>query len=428
MGIVVSTIHGAIKFHTPRGIGTVFSTYEPDKVGERVKKFKEVSLEEVKGILSCTNAEEKIIVNSKYPEQMVIIGKQLPANFKEKLQDLLRSNADVFSWTHVDMTRIPRIIIVGGKPFNTEHKLNEYKHIKPVKQKKHGLGPDRSAAACKEVEELTRARILRKVKNQTWVANPVMGPPIRDWWTRYSTMRLDEILRPTLMTCLTLRNALLVSKKVHSWSILLPNKGVEKSYLFFKKLKIFIGKKTIQWTMDAEEAFQQMKKFMEILPTLTAPIKGEVLVMYLAASAKSISVVLLTEREGRQVPIYFVSRVLQGAELNHPALEKLILALVHSARREGGSTQIEISKDFSIEMPSKENERAAVRKTKTMMENPKLNNVWKLYTDWALSSDGSGAELMLISLEGKEYTYALHFGFKTTNNEVEYEALVSGLR
>ncbi|GJX02942.1 hypothetical protein Tco_1396681 [Tanacetum coccineum] len=154
MGIVVSTIYGAIKFHTPRGIGIVFSTYKPDKVREGVKNFKEVSLEEVKGILSCTDAEERIIVNSKYPEQMVIIGKQLSANFKEKIQDLLRSNADVFAWTHGDITGIPRTIMVGGKPFITEHKLNEYKHIKPVKQKKRGLGPDRSAAVCKEVEEL----------------------------------------------------------------------------------------------------------------------------------------------------------------------------------------------------------------------------------------------------------------------------------
>ncbi|GKB55308.1 hypothetical protein Tco_0906061 [Tanacetum coccineum] len=29
-------------------------------------------------------------------------------------------------------------------------------------------------AACKEIEELTKARILRKAKCQTWVANPVM--------------------------------------------------------------------------------------------------------------------------------------------------------------------------------------------------------------------------------------------------------------
>ncbi|GJZ49181.1 hypothetical protein Tco_0603371 [Tanacetum coccineum] len=112
--------------------------------------------------------EEKVIVNEKHSEQMVIIGKQLPASFKKKLQDLLRSNTDVFAWTYADMTGIPRTITVGGKPFITEHKLNEYKHIKPIKQKKRVLGPDRNGAACKEVDDLTKARILRKVKDHTW--------------------------------------------------------------------------------------------------------------------------------------------------------------------------------------------------------------------------------------------------------------------
>ncbi|GJQ89156.1 hypothetical protein Tco_0000295 [Tanacetum coccineum] len=37
MGIVVSMIHGAIKFHTPRGIDSVFSTYEFDKIGKGIK-------------------------------------------------------------------------------------------------------------------------------------------------------------------------------------------------------------------------------------------------------------------------------------------------------------------------------------------------------------------------------------------------------
>ncbi|GKD67366.1 reverse transcriptase domain-containing protein [Tanacetum coccineum] len=35
---------------------------------------------------------------------------------------------------------------------------------------------------------------------------------------------------------------------------------------------------------------------------------------------------------------------------------------------------------------------------------------------------------MLIDPEGKEYTYALCFEFETTNNKVEYEALLAGLR
>ncbi|GJS30557.1 reverse transcriptase domain-containing protein [Tanacetum coccineum] len=62
-------------------------------------------------------------------------------------------------------------------------------------------------------------------------------------------------------------------------------------------------------------------------------------------------------------------------------------------------------------------------------ENPsKPENAWKLFTDGASSSDGSGAGLILVSLEGKEYTYALRFEFETTNNEPEYEALLAGLR
>ncbi|XP_071719101.1 uncharacterized protein [Rutidosis leptorrhynchoides] len=53
---------------------------------------------------------------------------------------------------------------------------------------------------------------------------------------------------------------------------------------------------------------------------------------------------------------------------------------------------------------------------------------WKLFTDGASSSDGSGAGLMLINPEGQEFTYALSFEFNTTNNEAKYEALLAGLR
>ncbi|XP_071712547.1 uncharacterized protein [Rutidosis leptorrhynchoides] len=56
------------------------------------------------------------------------------------------------------------------------------------------------------------------------------------------------------------------------------------------------------------------------------------------------------------------------------------------------------------------------------------NEEWKLCTDGMSSSDGSGAGLMLVNTEGKEFTYALRFEFATTNNKAEYEALLVGLR
>ncbi|XP_071727947.1 uncharacterized protein [Rutidosis leptorrhynchoides] len=54
---------------------------------------------------------------------------------------------------------------------------------------------------------------------------------------------------------------------------------------------------------------------------------------------------------------------------------------------------------------------------------------WELFTDGASSSDdGAGAGLILTSPDGEEHTYALRFAFHVSNNEAEYEALLSGLR
>ncbi|GJT89461.1 reverse transcriptase domain-containing protein [Tanacetum coccineum] len=54
------------------------------------------------------------------------------------------------------------------------------------------------------------------------------------------------------------------------------------------------------------------------------------MIMYLAAAKEAISAVLMTERDGKQMPIYFVSRALLGPELNYTPIEKLILALMLS--------------------------------------------------------------------------------------------------
>ncbi|GKD45788.1 reverse transcriptase domain-containing protein, partial [Tanacetum coccineum] len=65
-------------------------------------------------------------------------------------------------------------------------------------------------------------------------------------------------------------------------------------------------------TTKVKAAFKQMKQLIAELPTLTAPTKKEELIVYLAAAKEALSAVLMTEREEKQMPIYFVSRVLQG--------------------------------------------------------------------------------------------------------------------
>ncbi|GJX88081.1 reverse transcriptase domain-containing protein [Tanacetum coccineum] len=116
-------------------------------------------------------------------------------------------------------------------------------------------------------------------------------------------------------------------------------KSKENSLPFFKTLKGCLKKKDFMWTKEAGKAFKDMKKYIEKLPTLVTPKPGESLIVYLAASKEYINAVLMEKRGKDQRPIYFMSRVLQGAELNYPIMEKLVLALMHAARRLKGYFQ-----------------------------------------------------------------------------------------
>ncbi|GKB70347.1 reverse transcriptase domain-containing protein [Tanacetum coccineum] len=111
------------------------------------------------------------------------------------------------------------------------------------------------------------------------------------------------------------------------------SKSAEKSLPLFKTLKKCIKKSDFHWTPEAEQAFKQLKQHVSELPMLVAPKPKEELIVYLSASHGAISAVLMTERDKVQTPVYFVSRVLQGPELNYTPMEKLVLALVFAAKR-----------------------------------------------------------------------------------------------
>ncbi|GJT09252.1 reverse transcriptase domain-containing protein [Tanacetum coccineum] len=94
------------------------------------------------------------------------------------------------------------------------------------------------------------------------------------------------------------------------------SKAAEKALPCLDTLKKCTNKKDFHWTAKAEEAFQEIKRLITELPTLTAPKKEEELMVYLSAANEAVSVVLLVERQRRQASIHYVSRTLQGAEIN----------------------------------------------------------------------------------------------------------------
>nr|GEX91413.1 reverse transcriptase domain-containing protein [Tanacetum cinerariifolium] len=160
-------------------------------------------------------------------------------------------------------------------------------------------------------------------------------------------------------------------------------------------LKKCIKKSDFRWTAEAEQAFQQLKRHLSDLPLLVAPNPQEELIMYLYATYGAVSSVPMTERGTTQMPIYFISRPLQGSELNYSLMEKLVMSLAFAAkwlRRPRTSVKGQILADFLTEMPGDVLQATPVA---AGQEEP-----WTLFTDGSSCMNGSGARLILTNPEG----------------------------
>nr|GEW67208.1 reverse transcriptase domain-containing protein [Tanacetum cinerariifolium] len=107
-------------------------------------------------------------------------------------------------------------------------------------------------------------------------------------------------------------------------------RDIEETFKTLREINMNLNPKNksdFYWIAEAEEAFKQMKQLIAELPMLTAPMEKEELIVYLAAAKETVSAIWMTEREAKQIPIYFVIRALRGPEINYTSMEKLVLAL-----------------------------------------------------------------------------------------------------
>jgi hypothetical protein len=92
----------------------------------------------------------------------------------------------------------------------------------------------------------------------------------------------------------------------------------ERGLPFFKLLKC---QDKLQWTEQAERALQNLKHHLQSPPVLTAPLPGEDLLLYIAATTHVVSSAIVVERTeeghafGVQRPVYFVSKVLSESKV-----------------------------------------------------------------------------------------------------------------
>ncbi|XP_074336798.1 uncharacterized protein LOC141673971 [Apium graveolens] len=253
------------------------------------------------------------------------------------------------------------------------------------------------------------------------------------------------------------------------------SKSSDRCKEFFKAIKVTV--KDFVWTPKCEEAFRKIKEQLGNPPILSKPLDGESLILYLAVSEYSISVVLVREEDTQQSPVYYVSKRLHDVKTRYTSIEKMVYAFILASRKlrpyfqahkievrttyplrqvlhkpessgrilkwamELGQFDLEYMPrtaikgqalaDFLLEFDSAVDDKALVvlhppHTEESLEEFP--HPWWILHVDGAVNNGGAGAGIVLMSPEGHHLMSAIHFKFYATNNDAEYEALISGLK
>nr|GEY59253.1 reverse transcriptase domain-containing protein [Tanacetum cinerariifolium] len=372
---VPSTVHGMLKFPVEGGIATIRNT---------ILKPAE-----------CASVTTSPIIPGEE--------KSRPANFTVAL------HPDFPDQEPSEMTGVSRSV--------AEYRLNIREGYSPVRQKKRGQAPERAKAIQAEVQKLVDAGIMREVYYHDWLSNPIMMRKHDGSWRMcvdftdlnkayaykgYHQIQLAEADEE--------KTTFHTGQGVYCYTKMpfgLNNVGATYQRLMDKafesqagwNIEVYVDDLVVkshtedEMVRDIEETFRTLHKVnMKLNPKKCSFGLAEGVFLGTSFQAAEAAFVRAT-----------------------PKGEQLKCDLLHKLRATGTGTKLladgEIG-DVSQAAP------AAVTQ-----EEP-----CTLFTNGSSCVDGSGAGLILTNPVGVEFTYALRFQFTASNNEVEYEALVAGLR
>lgn len=112
------------------------------------------------------------------------------------------------------------------------------------------------------------------------------------------------------------------------------SRSTERGLPFFEVLR---GYEPFRWGPAQQAAFDDLKQYLLKLSTLASPEPDEPLLLYVAASPHAVNAVLvketLDEHQKRQIPIHYISKVLEGPKKHYSELEKVAYAVVMVAKK-----------------------------------------------------------------------------------------------
>ena len=168
---VTSTYHLLVRFPTEHGIGELkgdqattrecyFASLGPET------RHQTMTIDEGQKLVEPTKELKVVVLDEEKPNKTTSIGTRMDRRLRESIIEFLKSNLDVFAWTHDDMPSID--------PSTVCRKLNVDPSIRPIKQKRRVFAPEKNQAISDEVEKLLAAGFVREVYYPNWLANVVM--------------------------------------------------------------------------------------------------------------------------------------------------------------------------------------------------------------------------------------------------------------
>uniref|UniRef100_A0A2N9IPA1 Uncharacterized protein n=1 Tax=Fagus sylvatica TaxID=28930 RepID=A0A2N9IPA1_FAGSY len=211
------------------------------------------------------------------------------------------------------------------------------------------------------------------------------------------------------------------------------SRATDKCLPFFKTLR-----KAFIWTDECQKSFKELKRYLTSPPLLSPSQQGEALSLYLAVSPTAVSSALIREDGGTQLPVYYTSKAFQGAEERYPAMEKLALALAMNKPDAAGRLiqwAVELS-EFDIEYHPRQAIKAQALAdfiaeftvTEDEPSEEKPDEEWEIEIDGSSVKGAGGVGIVFKTPEGHLLKHSTRLQYPTTNNEAEYEALLTGLR
>src|SRR3954466_12169023 len=221
------------------------------------------------------------------------------------------------------------------------------------------------------------------------------------------------------------------------------------------------------WTPQADSAFHELKKMLVTAPVLASPLTKEPMLLYISATNRVVSTVIVVERieddKSVQRPVYYLSEVLSASKQNYPHYQKMAYGVYMSAKNlkhyfeehpikvicEAPITDILSNKDASdriakwaIELSpyAPQFDRRDAIKSQAVADffvdwaevqyEPPLpdQNYWTMHFDGSKLRNGLGAGIVLTSPKRDQLRYVLQIHFAASNNVAEYEALIHGLK